>query len=217
MATNDTFDEMVMADPAGQYVQAPSIELPKYWDDNLEKIQELTSGKLPDAVADEITRRSTESAAMRGLGVGKMSADLTLRDLGVSSYQQMTQGLALGIEAGKTEAALQGQQAQFNLQAQQSTIQAQQQQRELNQKWQSALMSNSLQKDQLGIAAAEAYSANRARRLDAELGLVELNAKLGTDIQKYLDAIGGAGDTQGYFAPSEWILGDVMGRQNINI
>jgi len=217
MATENMFDSMVMAEPDSGYVIAPSIDLPRYWDDNLDTIQELTSGALPDAVAEEITRRSAESAAMRGLGVGQTSADLTLRDLGVSSYQSLTQGLALGIEAGKTEATLQGQQAQLNLQAQQANLQARQTQIELNQKWQSALMTNALGQDQLGIAAAEAYSENRARRLDAELNLVALNADLGTDIQAYLDAIGGAGGSQGYFDPSEWIVSDVMERQNINI
>jgi len=78
-------------------------------------------------------------------------------------------------------------------------------------------MSNSLDQDKVAIASAQAYSANRAARLQAEIGLVTLNAQYETDIQKYLNDIGGIDGREGYFEPSEWVLGDVLERQNIRI
>jgi|OM-RGC.v1.014178015 hypothetical protein len=211
------FDEMTVSDPQARYVQAPSIELPRNWDNYIDDIQEITTGKLPDEVAAEIKRQSAEKAATQGLGIGRTAQDLTLRDLGVSSYQQHLQGLALGLEAGKTEATLQAQQAEFNFNAQQATIAAQQAQQQVNQKWHATLLADALGKDQLAVTAANAYSTNRAARLDAEVQLLALSVQDDIDVQPYLDAIGGAGDRQGYFEPSEWVLGDVLNRQNIRI
>lgn len=54
--------------------------------------QDLLSGKLSDDVKKQITQQSAESAALKGLGIGKSAGALTLRDLGLTSLQAVQAG-----------------------------------------------------------------------------------------------------------------------------
>ena len=56
--------------------------------------QEQLTGAIPDDVARMVEQRSAESAAMRGLGIGKSAGALTLRDLGLTSVDMQSKGAA---------------------------------------------------------------------------------------------------------------------------
>ena len=145
---------------------------------------------------------------MRGYGVGKQGAALTLRDLGISSQTQMEKGITLGLEMGSPENEGNITEAQTEQQRQIAQIQAQQQQQQINQDWLSKLETLRLGEGELAVSSASALAANRTARADAELKLIQMSAEYGIDVQAYLDAIGGASGL-GYYEEADQVLGGV--------
>lgn len=179
------------------------------WDQTAAGVMQMQSGRLPDDVAAEIKRRASESAAIRGFGIGKMGAALTLRDLGVSALSQREKGLTLGMEMGKQEGSWNLAEAELEQKRQLAQIQAQQQQQQINQDWFKTRETMRLGNAELGLKSAEALTANRAARLDAELKLLQMNAVYGNDVQTYLDQIGGANGQIGYFEQPDSMVGKI--------
>lgn len=179
------------------------------WDQTAAGVMQMQSGRLPDDVAAEIKRRASESVAIRGFGIGKMGAALTLRDLGVSALSQREKGLTLGMEMGKQEGSWNLAEAELEQKRQLAQIQAQQQQQQINQDWFKTRETMRLGNAELGLKSAEALTANRAARLDAELKLLQMNAVYGNDVQTYLDQIGGANGQIGYFEQPDSMVGKI--------
>jgi hypothetical protein len=204
-------ESMFTAVPDDIKVDTPQIGLPKDWDANLAAISEMRSGKLPDDVAAEIKRRALESTAQRGFGVGGMSRKLTLRDIGASSLSQFEKGTALGIQAGQVEGQWSMAQAELGQKSQLAQIEARQRQQELNQKWTTQIETLRLGEGELAVNTAKMLAANKQARLAAELDFVKLNAAYQTDVQAYLDALGGK-TAPGYFEESDKLLQGISSR-----
>ena len=211
------YDKDVLAVPEDITFDAPKVQNPQMWDETMDNVRQLTSGKLPDEVVSEIKRRTAEQTQMQGLGIGRMAGQKSLRNIGLSAMEQFERGTALGLQAGQVEGQWAMQEADMAQRGQFAEVEAQQKQRALNLDWLKTTETLRLGSADLAQKSAAMLSANRQARMDAEIKLTALHAQYKTDVQKYLTALGGSDTAPGYFDQSDRLLAELTRKFNYKV
>ena len=166
--------------------------------------QEQLTGAIPDDVARMVEQRSAESAAMRGLGIGKSAGALTLRDLGLTSVDMQSKGAASAALYAESDLKRQGMEEELRQKALTQSGTWQLQTKELNQKWASALKAAEISQAEVAQSMLGLQVASRNYLATLENDLIKYNAgKAIPDFQANLEKLGGTADQPGYFEQME--------------